>query len=498
MSTNLRIGGLASGMDTDTIVKQLMTAARAPLDKLNQQKQVLEWTREDYRTINSKLVDFRNNKVLTYDKSSSMLAQKAVITGNTTSISAQATSSANQISMDVVVKSLATKTTAQSKGSLGSDVTPQTTLADLAKQQGTADEDIPDTYTVTINKATITLNKTDSLSSVVTKINSNKDANVNAVFDEVAGKLSISSKTFGATDLSIDSDSSSNSLTALLGGFTEPEKGMKASVEVNGKSYTPDSNSLTLNGVEISLLSVTPEGEKSTISNQPDSSKALETIKAFVQNYNDLLDTLNKKVSEEKYRDYPPLTDDQKKELTDDDITAWTDKAKSGTLKNDEILKSAISSMRDAITKAIGSSGVFNLTDVGITTGQWYEGGKLTLDEDKFKSAIESNPQGVTDLFQGSSTQPGLFDQMADSLNGVLDKLASKAGTSKYSADLTAAFKTESTMGKSLKDYEQRISDLQDRLDDMENRYYSQFTAMEQAISKYNSQSSYLAGFVQS
>lgn len=64
----MRISGLASGMDIDTLVQQMMKAKRVPLDKLNQQKQVLEWKRDNYRAINSQLVDFRNNKLFNYKK----------------------------------------------------------------------------------------------------------------------------------------------------------------------------------------------------------------------------------------------------------------------------------------------------------------------------------------------------------------------------------------------------------------------------------------------
>lgn len=102
-----RISGLASGMDIDSIVKKLMTAESAPLNKLNQQKQLMEWKRDNYRQTSVKLVSFLQDKLDTLSKSSSLSAQKATTTGNTTSVSAIATPSASG-SLEITVTSLAT------------------------------------------------------------------------------------------------------------------------------------------------------------------------------------------------------------------------------------------------------------------------------------------------------------------------------------------------------------------------------------------------------
>ncbi|MNP47801.1 flagellar capping protein [compost metagenome] len=83
-------------------------------------------------------------------------------------------------------------------------------------------------------------------------------------------------------------------------------------------------------------------------------------------------------------------------------------------------------------------------------------------------------------------------------MTNAIEKMSTKAGTSKFSSDVTAAFKTDSTMGKQLADYKTRISNLQDRLDDYEDNLYKRFTAMETAISNYSSQSSSLASYMSS
>lgn len=519
----MRISGLASGIDTDSMVKALMTAAKTPLNTLNQKKQIVEWQRESYREINSKIVDLRNNKLSSYRLSQTMNTQTAVVTGNTGAVSAIAKNTANGISMSVVVAQLATKSGVESTAlkATSGEVTTKTTLSSL-DSSGSGSS----TYKVKINDQDFSFSSTDTIASVVSKINSNKDAKATATFDEVTGKLSITASEYGG---SISFDENSNFMNLM--GNPSVKTGKSAVVYINGTEKTYNSNTVEVNGVQLTFneLSkdsngktaipttstdsngatvITSEDEDSNnskfnISNliptvvktEVDSTKVVDTVKAFVEQYNDLLSLLNTKTSEEKYRTYTPLTDDQKDEMSEDEIEKWTAKAKSGLLRNDEILRSTVSSMRSVITEYLGGSSSVNLGSLGITTGSYSEGGKLYLDESKLKEAVLSNPEGVLELFQGSatdSTDQGLFDKMYDKLGNALDKLATKAGTSKYSTDVTAAFNTTSTMYKTLSDYEKRITAMTTKLDNLEERYYNQFTAMETALSKLNNQSSSL------
>lgn len=129
---------------------------------------------------------------------------------------------------------------------------------------------------------------------------------------------------------------------------------------------------------------------------------------------------LNTKVDEAKFRDFKPLTDEQKKELKEDDIKSWTEKAKSGLFKNDDIMKTVLSEMRMVITQQLGPLGA-----LGITTGKYMENGKLILeDETKLKKAISANPQIALDLFQGpaSASDSGLFDKLAANMTSAIQK----------------------------------------------------------------------------
>lgn len=125
-----RINGF-SGMDIESMVKSMMATKRVPLDKLNQEKQLLQWQRESYRELSSKLYDFRTNKLITkYGNSTALNANKATVTGNTDAVKATATATANGVEMKVSVTQLA-KSATKSTPSLGQGVSSSTSLAAL-------------------------------------------------------------------------------------------------------------------------------------------------------------------------------------------------------------------------------------------------------------------------------------------------------------------------------------------------------------------------------
>jgi flagellar hook-associated protein 2 len=611
-------------MDIDSMVKSMMAAKRVPLDKLLQDKQLLEWKRDSYREINSKLYEFKNNKLTDkYGFNSALNVNKAVISGNTDALKAEATADANGTDMKVSIERLATKATLETKG-VGSGKSGATTLAILAAERAAASDgkvfsDLSPSDKETYLKANLDkefdlvingvnfrdgngkplFNGETSISTMVATINANSNANVAASFDEVTGKLLISSKISGASGkVELGVISGGNPLIDLFGGasplpsrrtvietnsaganlnnstklgeltggdligtysfsiegvtlsfngsetigevvkkisdagkftasfdssqgkliFTsKPNEsdgkielgaaadntlltlfkgtqqtytsGVNAQVTINGTKLERDTNNFTINGVALTLLATTAADKTATITTQTDSTKAVETIKGFIEDYNELLKLLNNKTNEAKYRTFTPLTDEQKKDMKEADIKAWTEKAQSGLLKNDDILKSMVSSMRMVITGSLG-----DLNAIGITTGKYYESGKLYLNESKLKQAISDNPQKVMDLLQGSAsdTSAGLFDKLATKAGDALERFSEKAGTNKFSADLTATYKEESVMGRTLNGYKSRIATLQKNLTNAENRYYKQFSAMETAMNKLNAQSANL------
>lgn len=132
----MRVSGLSSGIDVDSIVKEMMTAKREPLNKLNQQKTILGWQRDSYREFNAKLVDLKMNKLIKWNTASQMNSQKAIVSGNTSAIRAEATAAANGVEMSVTVEKLASKSSLDSTTKLTTSsgtgkATLNTLLSDL-------------------------------------------------------------------------------------------------------------------------------------------------------------------------------------------------------------------------------------------------------------------------------------------------------------------------------------------------------------------------------
>ncbi|MBD2845825.1 flagellar filament capping protein FliD [Paenibacillus sp. IB182496] len=497
----MRLTGLASGLDIDSMVQELMAARRKPYDNLFQKKTTMQWQREQYREVSAKLVDFSLNKLSSYSLSSAISAKKAQVTGSTTAVSSTATSGAATGTMTVSIAQLATATryTSSASGGLtGGPIDLSSTLQELKDSHGLTYTAVDSTITLEINGTEITLNENeDTMATLISKINSKTD--VNAVFDSGSGKLSLTTKETGAAaDVAIVGD--------VLDVFDLEWNvaGEDAVATVNGLQITSASNKISINGVELTFLEVT-DGSEATISVGTDTEKIMDTIKSFINDYNEVLNLLNGKVNEERYRTYQPLTTEQKAEMKDSEIELWEERAKSGLLQRDSILTSLVSNMRLGSISNVNVDGVeINLTSLGITTGAWEERGKLVIkDEAALRDAIEDNPEQVMAFFTQKSTDKtpaaedaGLFTRLTNSVSASLKDLAEKAGTSRYSAELTTKFMENSLMGEQLLQLERRMDTVNSQLLRMENQYYKQFAAMESAINKFNSQAGALASFM--
>lgn len=228
-------------------------------------------------------------------------------------------------------------------------------------------------------------------------------------------------------------------------------------------------------------------------------------IKEFVNTYNGLIKDLNNLTKESKYRDYQPLTSAQRKEMEEKEIELWEEKAKSGLLRGDSIIQNGLSSMRSLIYEsnpAVTNTKFNTLFSIGITTSKNYlEGGTLEIDENKLRAALEEDPDAVATLFSNSSGKKaeivngvevapdtrGYLQKLRASFDDIQVRIESRAGRSTMT-------QTQYTLGKYLKDVDDQIDKWQDKLVSIENRYWTQFGAMESMINKANSQSSMLMG----
>ncbi|MFJ7639473.1 flagellar hook-associated protein 2 [Peribacillus sp. NPDC097225] len=506
----VRVSGLASGMDIDEIVKSMMQAERVPLDKLTQKKQYSEWQRDDYRSVNTALSEL--DKLISdgVGKQSSFI-KKTVSVSNPDAISVRNVNSTSDFTGKINVTNLATAATMTSKPIKEVDKDTGKPIKIDSKEPlskyGLVKHEIS---ILAINKDgvfdldeskvkkpyTLTIEPTDTLDSVINKINAN--SGVTVFFDQNSQQFSITAKNTGDVEGAAEIELGGEFFTGLLEMSNNNSEaggtaGTNATVEYNGLKITRPSNTFQINGAEITVKK--PTTEAVTFSSKADVDTILDTVTQFVNKYNEIIKKIQDKTSESKYRSYTPLTTEQKKAMTEDEVKLWEEKAKSGTLKNDSTLKNLLTTMRSSLyTSVSGMTGTNTLSKLGITTTSNYlEGGKLTIDEDKLRAAISEDPNAIYKLFmtEGKGTEKssqGLARRLRADIQSSMKVITEKAGKAGYVNNMF-------TIGKSVNGLDTRISTFEAKLVKLETRYYNQFTAMEKAISKANSQSSSLSQY---
>ncbi len=268
-------------------------------------------------------------------------------------------------------------------------------------------------------------------------------------------------------------------------------EGQNAKVTINGVELERSSNTITANGLTITLKGTT-NGEEETIETSRGTDQIVEGLKSFVEQYNSMIDKLRGYTdADATYKDYAPLTEAQKKEMTDREIELWEEKAKEGLLRNDSDITSFLSSMRSILyTKPEGAD--FALYQFGIeTSSEWSDKGKLVIDEAKLRSMLESNPEAIQDLFLG---EDGLATKMNETLKATANTSSGNPGTLVQLAGVkNTASAGSNTLSKRLDDIAEKLQDLKDQYESEKNRYWRMFNSMETAMSNLNSQSAWLS-----
>ncbi|MFB5166841.1 flagellar hook-associated protein 2 [Parageobacillus toebii] len=521
MASNMRIGGLASGMDIDQIVKDLMKVERMPLDKLKQKKQILEWQRDDYREMNKLLQELDTlifdgiYRQSTFMKKTVTSSDESVVTAVATSVTANQTVEIGNITQ---LASAARWTSTTQITTDNGNIDPNAKLNSVTFTTGNGSFQFSDPITLTLNvkkpgsttAETVEISidpQNDSLNSIITKLNQNAKLGVSAFYDEFTKKMVITKNETGsgasievvsggdllqALGFAIDSvtDPNTNTTTNVL--RQDPDSGKNAIFTINGLQTERTTNTFMINGMTYTLKNVKPTGTV-TISTATDTDSIFNSIKAFVDKYNEVISKINAELKEERYRNYPPLTDEQKEAMTEKQIELWEEKARSGMLRGDSILSSGLSKMRmDLYTKVEGSNitgGFSQLAEIGITTSSNYlDGGKLIIDETKLRQKIQENPNAIYRLFNNDSTnysEKGIVRRLRDTIKDTIGKIEQKAGKTIWTNQQFA-------IGRDLIQIDSQIDRFEDRLKEIEDRYWRQFTAMEKAIQRANEQSMYL------
>lgn len=277
-----------------------------------------------------------------------------------------------------------------------------------------------------------------------------------------------------------------------------------ADIPPDGISSSATSNKVILDGVQFNLSAI---GD-TTITGKTDTKAAKDKLVNFINDYNKMIEKINKLTTDKHDRSYTPLTADQKEAMSESEIKLWNEKVEKGQLRGDNDLNRIVNNLKNSMSSSVSGASTI-LEKIGITPVKDYtsKNGMFTVDEDKLTAALESNPDAVMEIFtkQPADTtgltdtdkynQSGIAVRMKNILNNEFMFSTRSSLINKAGIEGTTSF-IQNTLSKSIKEYEEKISDMEDLFSDKEQALYTKYSKLETAMSKYNSQSTYLSSMM--
>lgn len=362
---------------------------------------------------------------------------------------------------------------------------------------------------LTINGKTIEgISWDSSIQEIMDAVNNDKDAGVTISYLQGADTFTMTAKEEGASGtVSI----SGNIADMLFGSDYKSVEGQDAimAIQYAGSDEITEvsrgTNQITLDGLSVGVKGTfgydesgnrIADTEAVTFQGKADVDKVTSAVKDMVEAFNSIIANVNKQVSTRPDNDYAPLTSEQRKEMSESEIATWEKKAKEGLLFGDTDLRN----LSNALRFVLPTDQRADFAAIGITTSSSYsDNGKLVFDEEKFKAALESDPEKVKKLMTNRSAYSGGSDGLMTKISSVMDQYAKTTGASKgiliekAGSKHSAVSQSNNYMKTQLDSMKKVLDTLNDRLENEETRYTNQFTSLETLISQMNSQSSYFS-----
>lgn len=512
----IRLTGMNSGLDTDSMVKDLVAAYEKKGQKTKNNKTKAEWKQTIWTDLNKKIKSF-NSKVKSMQYTTNY-SQKKTVSSDENRVSVIAGDSAVKGTQTIKVKALA-KTSYITSGELskveaikdeggnitgyrptGEKLTSSSTLGDL----GISSTDGKIYINQNGKPVAISANKNTTIGGFVEAL---KAAGVDASFDEKNGRLFISAKDSGeAANITFTGDSDAISklkLTSASGASVIA--GQDAEIELNGATFKSNTNSFNINGMAITVKGLTAKGTKAdgsddetlTLTTDTDTDTIYKNIKSLISEYSKLMNELTKLYNAPTAKKYDPLTDEEKDAMTDDEIEKWETRIKDSLLRRDSNVASVMNAMKAAAVDSYTVNGTkMSLVDFGVETLGYFDSAEneksalhINGDEDDdavsgrtntLKQMVTADPDGVAEFFSKFMTN----------LSEQFNKLTSSNTNRSY-----GNFYDDKKVKEEMTSYEKKVSDFETYLNGIEDKYYKQFTAMEKAMAKLNSTQTSLSNY---
>lgn len=502
---SIRLSGLNSGMDTDSMIKKIMDAEKLKLKKIDDKKVTLDWKKDKWKDLNTKLYNLYTKHI------SSLRLENAYDVKKGTSSNESLAKVSTNFNASVGEHNLEIKEIAKTHMITGAKVQD---LEDLSYNTTLYELDVPDetVFKLTVNGNTETLT-VDTDTTIKDFVDFAKKAGIHASFDLKQRRFYLSSKEEGASksfELTEEHGGEEaiegrNALGIRVKGLDEEGegateiKGRDATYRLNEVEYTSTSNDVTVNGLKISLLGATegygtPSAKSIRVGVSTNVDESYKKFKAFIKEYNSILKEMNDLYYAGSASKYKPLSKEEKDQMSEKEVEEWEGKIKASILRRDASLGSVLNSMKSALGTSINVEGEnFSLASFGVMTSTAYlergllhmfgdeEDGVYSGKADKFKKLLTEEPEKAGKALQG--IMEGLYNKMTEGMK-----------STPLSSALTFYNDKEY---KNLEDtYKKQYNTMEEKLKAIEDKYYRQFAAMEKAMAKMNQQTNSLAGLL--
>ena len=482
----MRLSGLMSGLDTDSLIQELVSARQTKVDTAVKAQTKLEWKQDVWKSLNTKLKNLQS-KYLNNMRYATSYSKKTTTVSNSSAVSVITGENAMNGVQEMQVNKLA-KTAYLTGGQIGDGTaTATTTLGELGYNETGA-------INITTSSGTTTLEVTadTTISDVLTAL---KDAGLNANFDAANGRFFVSAKESGAAnDFTLSGVNGALAAVGLSEKNSDAKKiaGQDAEIVLNGATFTSATNVFAINGLTITALDET-DGETVTVTTKDDVDGIYDMIKSFLKEYNAVINEIDKLYNADSAKDYEPLTDEEKESLSETEIEKYEQKIKDSLLRGDSTLSTIGSALKGIMSSGIEVNGkTMYLSSFGIETLGYFEAADneknmyhiagdaddadTSTDADVLKGMISTDPDTVISFFSGLCRS--LYSKM-NSLSSSVD------GYRSY-----GSFYDDKKMKSDYSDYTSKIAELEEELADYEDKWYEKFAAMETALAKMQSNTS--------
>ena len=488
----MRMSGLASGMDTEGIINEMMKIQRMKTTKIENNITKLEWQQDKWKTLNTKIYALYTGPLSKIRLEGSFHAKTAT-SSNYNKLEVTANGSVPEGTHTIEVKSTASaQFVTGSELNLDSKAGYSTKLADLYKGDG--EFPVGSEINIAVGDNEEVVFKVEDNTTIGDFVSSLQKAGLNASFDTVNQRFFISSKESGvdqAFTITTEADEANPNSTDLLskmglGDDASIINPSDAVVIYNGAEIRSSSNTITANGLTMTVKETTGTDEVINIAITKDAEAVYDMVKDFISSYNEVLSELNDSYHAASARGYEPLTDEEKQAMSEDQIEKWEDRIKDSLLRRDGTVRSISDAMRNTLSKRVSvGDKLYSLADFGITSVDYTERGLLHIDGDEDDVLVAGK---VDKLMQAILEDPDAVKEVFTSLTSELySTMTEQMGSTPLSSALT--FYNDKEMTKTLARHNEDLANMERRLLSIEDRYYRQFSAMESMLSQINSQS---------